>query len=88
MDQTVRDIHIGDQVFMDDNPEEVGAVRNVAAGGLGEIVIYIENGGEFTVPAAAISSIHDGKVILRSDHLEGRILDAIAHAHDREVPGL
>jgi hypothetical protein len=88
MDEKLREIRIGDQVFIDDNTEDVGAVRGVAPGGREEVVIYIENGGEFFVPVAAIDSVHDGKVVLASQHLDRPILDAVAHAHDREVPGL
>jgi hypothetical protein len=88
MNERLREIRIGDQVFIDDNTEEVGAVRDLAPGGRDEIVIYIENGGEFAVPIAAICSVHDEKVVLDSHQLERPILDAVARAHDREVPGL
>ena len=48
----------------------------------------MENGGEFVIPAAAVRSAHDGKVVLDRARLDEAILDAIAHAHDREVSGL
>ena len=88
MDARLEAIDIGNQVYADESTENFGAVRAVAPGARDEIVIYIENGGEFVVPLHAIRSAHDGKVILDSARLEKRLLDSIAHAHDREVPGL
>jgi hypothetical protein len=59
-----------------------------SAGKRSEIVIYVENAGEFTVSVDAVRSVHDGKVVLDGSRLDQRLLDAIAHAHDSEVPGL
>ena len=79
---------IGDQIFLEESGEECGAVRDVRPEGRAEIVVYVENAGEFTVAASAIRSVHDGKVILDRDRLDLALQEAIAHAHDREVPGL
>ena len=78
-------IEIGDQVFASDGGEEFGAVRGVASG---KLVIYVENAGEFVVPAGAVVAVHSHKVILAIDALEPRLRDAIRHAHDNEAPGL
>ena len=51
-----------------------------------EIIVFIENAGDFVVPVAAVRSVHDGKVILDGAQLDRPILRAIAHAHDREDP--
>ena len=81
-------IEIGYQVYLKEGGEPCGAVRAVAAGGRSEIIVYIENAGEFVVPASAVRAAHDAKVILDRQQLDQPLLDAIAHAHDREVPGL
>ncbi|KWT71317.1 hypothetical protein [Hyphomicrobium sulfonivorans] len=78
-------IEIGFMAFLAEGREGIGAVRAVADG---HIVIYVENGGEFSVPSSAIRSVHDDKVILDARHLDRRLLDAIGHAHDREDPKL
>lgn len=80
-------IEVGFQVFLEEGGDECGAVRDVLPGGRHEIVIYVENGGDFTVSADAVRSVHDGKVVLDPSHLKQRLRDAIAHAHDREEPG-
>jgi hypothetical protein len=80
-------IEVGFQVFASDGGEEFGAVRHVAPGGLPEIVIYVENAGDFTVPLNAVEAVHSGKVILNCKHLDPRLRRAIGHAHDAEKPG-
>jgi hypothetical protein len=51
------------------------------------LIIYIENAGDFEVPAEAVRRVHDGKVIVDTRRLDARLRAAIAHAHDREEPG-
>jgi hypothetical protein len=79
-------IAVGDQTFIYDGGEEFGAVRQVAPGGRFEIVIYVENAGEFVVPLEAVKSVHSGKVILDYSRLDHRLQQAIDHAHDAEKP--
>jgi hypothetical protein len=80
-------IEVGYQVFVADGGEEVGAVRQVAPDGQPELVIYVENAGDFVVPFAAVKDVHFQKVILDCDKLEHRLRRAIGHAHDAEEPG-
>lgn len=80
-------IEIGYQVFAVDGGEEFGAVRDVIPGGRPEIVIYVENTGEFVVPLSAIKAVHSQKVVLDMTKVEPRLRDAIVHAHDAEQPG-
>lgn len=80
-------IEIGYQVFAADGGEEVGAVRQVAPNGQPELVIYVENAGDFVVPFAAVKAVHFQKVILDCSKLEPRLRRAIGHAHDAEKPG-
>jgi hypothetical protein len=81
-------IEVGYQVFVTDGGEEVGAVRQVAPDGQPELVIYVENAGDFVVSLAAVKAVHFQKVILDCDKLEPRLRRAIGHAHDAEEPGV
>jgi hypothetical protein len=81
-------IRVGFQTFLSDHADEFGAVRAVRPGGRAEILIYVENGGDFTVPLSAVEAVHSEKVILNCRKLSGDLLRAIGHAHDREEPGL
>ena len=83
-----KNIEIGSQVYLEEGGEPCGAVRDVRQRSGDEITIYVENSGEFIVPMDAISAAHDGKVILDRARLDQSLLDAVAHAHDAEVPGL
>ena len=78
-------IENGFMTFVSEGSEGIGAVREVSAQGL---VIYVENAGEFFVPASAVKSVHDQKVVLNSRMLDKSLLKAIGHVHDREDPSL
>jgi len=80
-------IKVGDQVFVADGAEVFGAVRQVEPQGRPEIVIYVENAGDFVVALEAVQAAHDQKVIVDCDKLELRLRQAIGHAHDAEEPG-
>jgi hypothetical protein len=81
-------IEVGFQTFVSDGGEEFGAVREVTPQGRRELVIYVENAGEFTVPLDAVESVHSEKVIFNCAKLDRRLRQAIGHAHDAEKPGL
>jgi hypothetical protein len=81
-------IEIGFQIYVSDGGEEFGAVRAVAPDHRDELVIYVENAGDFTVSFDAVESVHSSKVILNCAKLDPRLRRAIGHAHDAEVPGL
>ncbi|HUN99746.1 MAG TPA: hypothetical protein VMU69_26380 [Bradyrhizobium sp.] len=80
-------IEVGFQTFTSDGDQEFGAVRVVAPQGRAEIVVYVENAGDFTVPIEAVEAVHSGKVILNCAKLDHRLRHAIGHAHDAEKPG-
>ena len=80
-------IEAGYQAFVSDGGEEFGAVREVQPHGRAELVIYVENAGDFTVPLDAVEAVHSGKVILNCARLDRRLRQAINHAHDAEEPG-
>ena len=70
-------IEIGYQTFVSDGGEEFGAVREVSPNGRPELVIYVENAGEFVVPLSAVEAVHSQKVILNCAKLERRLRRAI-----------
>ena len=80
-------IQVGFQVFVSDGGEEFGAVRAVAPNGRPELVIYVENAGDFTVSLEAVEAVHSEKVILNCARLDRSLRNAIGHAHDAEKPG-
>ena len=80
-------IEVGYQTFVSDGGEEFGAVRQVAPHGRPELVIYVENAGDFVVPFEAVEAVHAQKVIVNCRKLEPRLREAIGHAHDAEERG-
>ncbi|MCX7514711.1 hypothetical protein [Frateuria sp. STR12] len=78
-------IEPGFMVFVADGELGVGAVREVRADSR-EVVVNIENGGDFTLKADAIREVHEGKVILDVEHLPSDMRQALRHPHDAEYP--
>lgn len=78
--QAIR-VSIGDQVFLDQMDEEVGAVRQVAPD---HLVVYIENSGDFIVKGDQVKAVRHGKVILDPETAEPQLLDAARKAHEAE----
>jgi hypothetical protein len=66
-------IEVGFQTFVSDGGEEFGAVHAVAPNGRPELVIYVENAGDFTVPLDAVESVHSAKVIFNCAKLDRRL---------------
>jgi hypothetical protein len=79
------DIQSDFMVFLAEGQEGIGAVRDIKADG---ISVFVENFGEFWVPAAAVKDVHDQKVILDRAKVGEKLLRAAAHAHDSEDPRL
>lgn len=77
-------IQVGFQAFVSDGGEEFGAVRKVLPH---ELVVYVENAGDFTIPLRAVEAVHSEKVVFSCAKLDRKLRHAIGHAHDREVPG-
>ncbi|MEO7733795.1 MAG: hypothetical protein ABIY55_22715 [Kofleriaceae bacterium] len=75
-------IQVGDQVFLEEGGEEVGAVRKVAKD---HVVIYVEGSGDFTLKGPEIAAAHDGKLRLDPTKLEPSLLAAAQSAHDAET---
>jgi hypothetical protein len=72
-------------VFVHDGDAKVGAVRRVAPR---EIVVYVENAGDFTVPRSAVMEVEEGKVVLDCGKLDMSLRRAVGHAHDAEDPNI
>ena len=81
----IEPIEVGYHVFVSDGGEEVGAVREVRSRPREELIVYVENSGDFAVPLTAVSAVHFQKVVLDSARLDPRIRKAIDRAHDGEV---
>jgi hypothetical protein len=77
-------IEIGYQAFASDGGEQFGAVRQILER---ELVVYVENAGDFVVPIEAVQDVHAQKVVLDCDKLDPALREAITHAHDAEEPG-
>jgi hypothetical protein len=81
-------IEEGFEVFASDTAKPFGAVRQVAPHGRREIVVYVENAGDFTVALDAVKAVHAQKVIVDPRKLDQRLRRAIGHAHDSEDTSL
>ncbi|MEZ4358979.1 MAG: hypothetical protein R3B48_02285 [Kofleriaceae bacterium] len=78
-------VEIGDQVFLQEDGEAFGAVRDVHSH---DLVVYVEGSGDFLVPAVAVTAVHDGKIVVDPTQLAAPMVAAIELAHQREEPGL
>jgi hypothetical protein len=68
-------------VFMHDGDVAIGAVRGMSGN---DLIIYIENAGDFTLPRSAVQDVHEHKVILDGSKLDAKVRAAIARAHSAE----
>ncbi|HVV26549.1 MAG TPA: hypothetical protein VHC40_01140 [Rhizomicrobium sp.] len=82
MPESIRE---GFDVFLHDGEKAFGAVRQVRKS---ELVVYIENGGDFEIPLNAVIDAHSEKVILDSRKLDPKLKEAIRRAHTGEDPGI
>lgn len=78
---THEQIREGFDVFVHDGDKAFGAVRRVHKE---EIVVYVENAGDFAVSMKAVRDAHDEKVILDCGKLDLVLRRAIGHAHEGE----
>jgi hypothetical protein len=83
MNEPIRE---GFDVFVHDGDKAVGAVRQVSPQRRPELVVYVENGGDFTVPLTAVKAVEAGKVVLDCGKLAYGLRKAIGHAHESEDP--
>lgn len=82
MQETIRE---GFDVFVHDGEKTFGAVRQVRKH---ELVVYVENAGDFEVPLSAVKDAEAGKVVLDSAKLQPKLREAIRRAHIGEDPNI
>jgi hypothetical protein len=87
-DMVQEKIQEGFEVFVSGGGKAFGAVRQVSPHGRPELMIYVENAGDFTVPLDAVEAVHSQKVILNRGKLDRHLRQAIGHAHDAEDPSI
>jgi hypothetical protein len=75
------EVNVGDQVFLEEGGEEVGAVRKIERD---HLVVYIEAAGDFIVRGPEVKAIHYGKVVLSADRVDSKLLEAARAAHEGE----
>jgi len=75
-------VSVGDQVFLEEGGEEIGAVRKVERD---HLVVYVEAAGDFIVHGPEVRAVHYGKVVLEADKVDPRLLEAARGAHERET---
>lgn len=78
-------IEAGYMVFTADGASGIGSVREVRPAN-SEVLVYIENAGDFVVPLGDIKAVHSGKVILDMERVDPSLRSAIDHVHDAEDP--
>lgn len=84
----IENVQEGFEVFVADDAEAFGAVRQIRPQGRPELVVYVENAGDFVVPLSAVTAVHSQKVIVDRGMLDRRLRQAIGHAHDAEDPNI
>nr|WP_279236798.1 hypothetical protein [Dyella sp. RRB7] len=72
-------------VFVADGEDGIGSVRRLLPEE-NALLVYIENAGDFIIPARGVRAVHSGKVMLDLDHLPRQVLEAIGHARRSEYP--
>jgi hypothetical protein len=77
----------GYEVFLADGQKAFGAVREVSRNRQ-DIIVYVENAGDFSIPASAVLRINAQKVIVDRHKLEPRLIEAITRAHSAEDPNI
>lgn len=81
----VESIEVGALVFVADGEDGIGSVRRLLPEE-NALLVYIENAGDFIIPARGVRAVHSGKVMLDLDQLPRQVLEAIGHARRSEYP--
>ena len=72
----------GNTPKVSDDDAPFGAVRQIRPQGRPEVVVYVENAGDFMIPLSVIKAVHSQKFVVDGDKLEHRLRKAIGHAND------
>lgn len=81
----VESIEVGALVFVADGEDGIGSVRRLLPEE-NALLVYIENAGDFIIPARGVRAVHSGKVMLDLGQLPRQVLEAIGHARRSEYP--
>jgi len=81
-------IEEGFEVFLSDGGKPFAAVREVAPHGRPEMIVYVENAGDYTIGVKAVTAVHSQKVIVDYAKLDTALQQAISHAYDAEDPNV
>lgn len=65
-------------VFLHDGDVAIGAIRGMSGN---DLILHIENAGDYTLPRSVVQDVHEHKVILDARKLDARVLTAIGRAH-------
>ena len=71
-------IDAGDDVFVNDGEEIVGHVRRAS---LRELVVFIEDHGDFVLPRSSVTATGNNFVVLGCQSLPLRMRAVIGHLH-------
>lgn len=74
-------IEAGDDVFVDDGEGIVGHVRRV---NLREIVIFVEDRGDFSLPRELVTPTGNNRVMLRCRQIPLKLRAMTGHLHGQE----
>ncbi|MEI9937815.1 MAG: hypothetical protein WDO69_11405 [Pseudomonadota bacterium] len=75
-------VKIGDQLFQRQDSAAFGAVVGIHEH---ELLVEIEGVGQTVLPGAAVTAVHDGKLIVDISQLPAPLRASIKRAHDRET---
>lgn len=71
-------IEAGDDVFVDDDEHIVGHVRRA---NLRELIVFVEDRGDFTLPRDVVVTAGNDRVVLKCDKLPLKMRAVIGHLH-------
>lgn len=74
-------IEAGDDVFVDDDEFIIGHVRRV---NLREVVIFVEDRGDFTLPRDEVTAAGNNRVVVRCAKLPLKMRAVIGHLHGEQ----
>jgi hypothetical protein len=71
-------IEAGDDVFVDDDEHIVGHVRRA---NVREVIVFVEDRGDFTLPRDTVVAAGNNRVILKCSKLPLKMRAVVGHLH-------
>ena len=75
-------VEVGQMVFVADGEMGVGGVREVRES---DLVVNIQNAGDFVLPLEGVRDGHDGRGLLALQRRDASVIGALRHVHDAEL---